>query len=218
MTTNTQAEVTVTPNFRDMAGDGVHAKVYDMTRYLVKGRQVLVMGAGEGAYETRLISAGIPAADIRSVDISPRHHKVPGIECQAADLNDSVPFPDKSFQMVYAVEVIEHLHRPKRLIEEAYRVLEPGGFLTISTPNPQSLAQRLRFLLTGKLGWFSEEDYLGSGHIYPIYDWVFERLYRGMFEPLQYSSQAFRFSVLPMPRSKLFAVNNIYVLRKLSHP
>lgn len=206
------------PNFKDMAGDGVHEKIFEMTRYLVQGRKVLVLGAGQGALEQRLIEAGVPVADIKSADIAPRHHKVAGIECQQADLNVAIPFADKSVQMVYAVEVIEHLHNPKRLLEEAYRVLVPGGYLTISTPNPQSLAQRLRFLFTGNLGWWSEDDYLGSGHIHPIFHWLFERLCRGMFEQISYGSQAYKFKFLPMPKSKLFAVNNIYVLRKLSHP
>jgi len=218
MTTNVVESVSVASNFKDMAGDGVHHKVYDMTRFLVQGRKVLVAGAGQGAFEKRLIDAGIPTAEIKSVDISPRHHKVPGIECLQADLNDSIPFADKSFAMVYAIEVIEHLHNPKRLLQEAYRVLEVGGYLTLSTPNPHSLAQRLRYLATGNLAWWSEDDYLGSGHIHPIFDWLLERLYRGMFERIQYDSQAFKFKFMRMPKSKLFAINNIYVLRKLDHP
>lgn len=226
MTTNAVESVEVPPaptEWRDMAGDGVHTKVYEMTKYLVKGRDICVVGAGEGAFENRLMQNGIPASSIKSVDIAPHKHQARDVECVFGDLNERIPFPDQSFTFVYAIEVIEHLQQPKRLIEEAFRVLKPGSFLCISTPNAESLQQRLRYLLTGRFSWFSEEDYTGSGHIYPIFDWVLERNYRGMFERLQYGSQSFQFRLpglpaIPMWKSKTWAVNNIYVLRRLSHP
>lgn len=44
----------------------------------------------------------------------------------------ALPFPDSSFDVVLAVECIFHFPDRKKFIEEAHRVLKPGGYLAIS--------------------------------------------------------------------------------------
>ena len=49
-----------------------------------------------------------------------------------------LPFADESVQLVYAEHVLEHMlpgHGGLRLLQEAYRVLVPGGVLRIATPD-----------------------------------------------------------------------------------
>ncbi|MBX3169828.1 MAG: methyltransferase domain-containing protein [Candidatus Eremiobacteraeota bacterium] len=46
-----------------------------------------------------------------------------------------LPFPDASFDVVFATEVIEHVLDPQRWLREVMRVLKPGGRLQLSTPN-----------------------------------------------------------------------------------
>ena len=46
-----------------------------------------------------------------------------------------LPFPDASFDVVFATEVIEHVLDPQRWLRELLRVLRPGGRLQLSTPN-----------------------------------------------------------------------------------
>lgn len=53
-------------------------------------------------------------------------------------------FPDKSlpdsfFDVVTLWEVLEHLSGPVNVLREAYRILRPGGFLFLTTPNVRSL-------------------------------------------------------------------------------
>ena len=45
-----------------------------------------------------------------------------------------LPFPDDHFDSVIMGEVIEHLAAPDRVLQEAARVLRPGGVLVLTTP------------------------------------------------------------------------------------
>src|SRR5207245_165333 len=47
----------------------------------------------------------------------------------------SLPFAANSFDGVYSIGLIEHFQSPRRIIEEARRVLEPGGVSIWLVPN-----------------------------------------------------------------------------------
>ncbi len=60
----------------------------------------------------------------------------------------SLPFPDETFRLVFSTEVIEHTPDPYQAISEFWRVIKPGGWLSLSSPNrlwqgPVRLASRL---------------------------------------------------------------------------
>lgn len=44
-------------------------------------------------------------------------------------------FPAASFDLVTCWHVIEHVSDPRRFLEEIYRILRPGGWLVLATPN-----------------------------------------------------------------------------------
>ncbi len=48
---------------------------------------------------------------------------------------DTLPFPDASFDVVYAGNVLEHTEDPAKVLEEGVRVLRPGGILQAEIPN-----------------------------------------------------------------------------------
>ncbi len=54
-----------------------------------------------------------------------------------------VHFPDGWFDMVILWDVLEHLHDPKGVLQEAARVTRPGGRLVLSLPNPHSVEARV---------------------------------------------------------------------------
>lgn len=56
----------------------------------------------------------------------------------ALDVREDLPFPNDTFEMVYAEHLFEHLDYPrdaKHLLREALRVLKPGGRCSIVIPN-----------------------------------------------------------------------------------
>ena len=48
-----------------------------------------------------------------------------------------MPFEDNFFDYVVAGELLEHLDNPERFIDEAKRILKPGGWFALSTPNEE---------------------------------------------------------------------------------
>ena len=56
--------------------------------------------------------------------------------------SDPFPYPDASFDCVIFCEILEHLLLdPSRALAEMARVVRPGGYLVISTPNATRLPQ-----------------------------------------------------------------------------
>jgi SAM-dependent methyltransferase len=51
---------------------------------------------------------------------------------------ESLPFTENYFGGAILSEVIEHLDDPRLIIQEAYRVLRPGGWCYLTTPNYRS--------------------------------------------------------------------------------
>lgn len=212
----------VSPSMNPMAASGIHDKVLEMALPMLAGKQILVAGSGEGAFELRLLEQGIDSSQITSLDINPAQFKVQGLECAYCDLNRPTPFADRSYDIWISIEVIEHLRDPQNLIDEAHRVLRDDGVLFITTPNVDSLDQRLRYLLSGRFFWFRDKDHDNLGHLHPIFHWLFKWMIRDKFEIVRYEAPRFRLKLLskgpglPVPwRGSLFADINVYMLRKL---
>jgi len=74
-----------------------------------------------------------------------------GLQVISIDLNQDapLPFPTASFDCIHSGEVIEHLFSPDLLLQEIARLLKPGGYAVITTPNLASWRNRLALAL----GW-----------------------------------------------------------------
>ncbi len=78
--------------------------------------------------------------DVRSDIVSTDILLFPGIDV-VADAH-RLPFPDESFMGVVMLDVLHHLERPIEFLEEASRVLKPGGRLAMIEPAMTTLARR----------------------------------------------------------------------------
>lgn len=208
--------------FSCKAMEGVHEKVLELSKPLIENSHILVMGSGEGSFEYKLISMGVPTDKITSVDIDPKQFRLEEMKCGFCDLDQKLPFKKDSFDICVAIEVIEHLFNPQNLINEAYRILNCNGILFLTTPNVHSITQKIRYLLTDNFRGFLDKNYLGSGHIHPIFHWLLLRMIKNKFKIESYESNFFRLRILPfLPPIKIpfkhryFAVINIYMLKTL---
>ncbi len=72
----------------------------------------------------------------------------------------AMPFKNEAFDCIVAGELIEHLEKPELFVQEAKRVLKEGGTLIITTPNKNSLINRLFHSYEAPLHYslFSKEE------------------------------------------------------------
>jgi SAM-dependent methyltransferase len=130
-------------------------------------RDVLDLGSGEGeaAIEVgKLSNANVRCVDVSAVAVASSRSR--GLDAYQVDVNsEPLPFNDESFDLVYLTEVIEHLVRPDRALQEVRRVLRPGGQLIVSTPNLACLPNRflLALGLQPLFSEVSEEMVVGRG-------------------------------------------------------
>ena len=117
------------------------------------GRRVLDLGCRDGALSATYAQGNeIVGVDADREALAEAEQL--GIETHWADLDDSLPFADESFDVVVAGELLEHLRDPRRVVADVRRVLRPGGTFVASVPNAYRLKNRVRFALGRK----PEED------------------------------------------------------------
>lgn len=115
-----------------------------------------------------------PAEVLSACDLFPEVFGYDDIVCDNMAFMDHLPYDDESFDIVYAIEVLEHLANPYEFIKQAFRIVKPGGKLIVSVPNLLNLNSRVSFLLTGFFFMFGplsfDDKDAGrlSGHIMPL--------------------------------------------------
>jgi len=55
----------------------------------------------------------------------------------------SANFPDDSFDVITAVEILEHITNPEDVIKEINRILRPGGLFWATTPHGRGISARM---------------------------------------------------------------------------
>lgn len=112
----------------------------------LRGKRVLDFGAGHGDLLAHLFARGIAAKGLEfssgsALATRARFSNEPlfgGIEI-ADEL--PAPFPEGSFDVIFLVEVVEHLleHQLGPTVREIERLLVPGGYVVATAPNDEEL-------------------------------------------------------------------------------
>lgn len=143
---------------------GAHERVVETAlRYVSQGARCLDLGAGSGALAELLQAAGL---QVTAVDVV-NYFELKS-EFLQIDLND--PAFEGAFATVFdlvvAVEVIEHLENPSAFLRSVARLLKTEGVAILTTPNVDNVAARLKFLLSGEV---RAMDKNAPEHITPIH-------------------------------------------------
>lgn len=101
----------------------------------VPGRnRLLDIGCGNGDFLVRAREAGWHVTGLDFDPAAANLVRSRGIEVYVGRLAEH-PFTEASFDVVTANQVIEHVHAPVEWLRTCWRLVRPGGFLWIGTPN-----------------------------------------------------------------------------------
>ncbi len=121
---------------------GYHAMIDEIESGAVTevavGKDVLEVGCGTGLVLSRVAKVARAA---KGVDLSPgmlSHARARGLDVREGDAT-ALPFPDASFDVVYAFKVLAHVPDVDRAIAEMVRVVRPGGHVLVEVYNRHSL-------------------------------------------------------------------------------
>ncbi len=144
-------------------GGGVDVQ-YIYKKFLEKlspGSKIIVVGVMGGRDFFLLKNLGY---DVTALDIGPQPEISPITFC---NIEDTLPFPENTFDAVLIGEVLEHLKFDIAALENIKRVLKPAGKLIVSIPfynDWEDGHMRIHSPISGKrlleLAGFSVENYL----------------------------------------------------------
>lgn len=121
------------------------------SEWIGQGKKVLDLGGRDGTL-TRYFcvknKVTIGDIDSRSLAYAKENY---GVEIEVANLNEALPFPDNSFDVVVMAEVLEHLPYPLITLGEINRILSKGGKFIGNVPLAYHLKDRIQVLRGRKL-------------------------------------------------------------------
>jgi 2-polyprenyl-3-methyl-5-hydroxy-6-metoxy-1,4-benzoquinol methylase len=116
---------------------------------LNKSAKVIDFGCWDGEF-TLEIGKVIGTTELYGVDIMQNGLKLAmerGIKGLQCDLNKPLPIESETFDAVVSIETLEHVPMTDNFIKEAYRILKPGGYIVITTPNLAAAHQIFALIL-----------------------------------------------------------------------
>ncbi|WP_413577935.1 bifunctional 2-polyprenyl-6-hydroxyphenol methylase/3-demethylubiquinol 3-O-methyltransferase UbiG [Bdellovibrio sp. HCB290] len=137
-------------------------------KHIGPSAQILDMGCGGGFLSNDLAAAGHHVAGIdlsdSSLKVAESRDHTHSVKYQVGDVYQ-VPFPDQSFDVACAMDLLEHVSEPQRVLAEASRILRPGGLFFFNTFNKNQLAN---LVVIKSMEWFvknTPDDY----HVYSLF-------------------------------------------------
>lgn len=95
--------------------------------------RALDIGAGAGGNTRVLAAAGWRATALEYSDSGVELARARGLDVVQGDARD-IPFPDNTFGLLVAYDVLEHITEDDQVVAEIARVVAPGGKVLIAVP------------------------------------------------------------------------------------
>lgn len=108
-----------------------------LTEEMVRGKEALDVGCGLGFFSQRLHDRGaiVTACDLGPNLVAETARRV-GCRAEVADaLRLADHFGRDRFDLVVSSECVEHTPDPAEALRQMARVVKPGGYIAVSTPN-----------------------------------------------------------------------------------
>ena len=122
-----------------------------------RGREVLEIGCGLATDAVRFARAGANYTGVdlteKSIELAGRRFEMEGLHgrLKVADA-ERLPFSDASFDLVYSHGVLHHTPDIARAIDEAHRVLKPGGTAMVMLYHRRSYNYYINIMTLRRLG------------------------------------------------------------------
>ena len=114
---------------------------YLFDRFEMKpGMKILEPGCGRGEFLRVFKSLGMDAVGLDRSEETRDLLAEDSIELETCDVEapTGLPFPNDSFDVIYNKSFMEHLRYPDIFLNEAFRVLKPGGMILCLIPDWES--------------------------------------------------------------------------------
>lgn len=188
---------------------------------LPKDFRILELGCAAGGLQKAIMDSGYSNSDFIDIDDYLVYKEIISLnKLKKVDLNkDVLPYPDKSFDIVLAIAIFEHLENPWAFKREIKRVLKGGGQVLLAMPYDFNIFDRMNFFWSGNLSGYT----LSNNHITFQTKDLFCKCWRNDFKIKKeiYSPGFIKiFGVkIRMPdnhfMNKLFGTKVLYILEKL---
>ncbi len=140
-----------------------HAAIYRLVASAlaarnISGRRFLDIGCGGGALRRFVQSrfeeyVGIDGVRFDDFPVDAEFHQLD------FDGDWRLPGGAARADVVAAVETIEHLENPRALVRQLVRLVKPGGWILVTTPNQRSVLSLVTLCLKGQFSAFQDTDY-----------------------------------------------------------
>jgi len=126
----------------------VHPGVLQQLLAVIEQQQahdLLEVGCGTGNYLEAI--SRVSGTRVVGIDPSPAmleqlRARLPGAEVTVAEA-ESLPFADRSLDLIFSVDVIHHVRDRDAYFAEAVRILRPGGWICTVTDSAEDIAARV---------------------------------------------------------------------------
>lgn len=119
-----------------------------------KGARVLDYGCGHAGYLREFHERGVAITGAEIAGHLVAACQEAGFDVRQVEGFSRIPFGDAEFDVIYLMQVFEHLRDPHQFMAELARILRPGGSLYLALPNAASIWRRV-FGFNWVSGWFA---------------------------------------------------------------